>query len=87
MRRCDEPGWTLEVRDDPSGRRGIWTRSSSPDRLEICAGREGDDAYLDVRVGQLVTPRLLAALRDVLAHGKDPGIEYEVLTSASERTE
>lgn len=83
--RTWEPGWTLEVRDDPSRIRGIWTRMSSPERLEICAGRQGDDCYVEMLAGQRVTPRLLHDLRNLLAHGRDPFIDYEYIDEMAQQ--
>lgn len=83
-----EPGWWLQVRDDPSQRRGIWTRetprfstvvqSFGPiERLEICAGREGDDVYVDLRVGDVITEHLLHQIYAALSCGRSPEICYE----------
>jgi len=53
--RASEDGWILVALNDPTGRRGIWMRPLWLDDpahnvrtlmvLELCAGREGDDAY------------------------------------------
>ena len=42
-RSYDEPGW-IEL-TLPDGRRGVWMRVGE-DKVELCAGREGDDAYV-----------------------------------------
>ena len=42
--RAHGTDWALCAMHDPSGRRGVWYRLFSGG-IEICAGREGDDAY------------------------------------------
>ena len=59
--RSSEPGWVLI--DQPDSRRGVWVRPCDGG-LEVCAGREGDDAY--VRLGGTVTPEQVEGLRAVL---------------------
>lgn len=44
MMRMDEPGWIRIIPFDSAGRRSMWVRITS-DKIECCAGREGDDAY------------------------------------------
>jgi hypothetical protein len=64
MMRCEEPGWT---RIGPTGRRSLWSRISTR-RIELCAGREGDDAYVCIELesirqcGFAVDPSMLRAL-------------------------
>ncbi len=49
--RRNDPGWRLAALNDPSGRRGIYYRTTPPHYtdtpepfvLEVCGGREGDD--------------------------------------------
>jgi len=44
--RFQEPGWIqLGSSKDPSGRRQLWVRFQE-DSIELCSGREGDDAYV-----------------------------------------
>lgn len=67
--RCNEPGMAPIV--IPDGRRGLWTRETKdaedlPVRLEICAGREGDDAYVSLTAGVAPTSRDLYELHDTL---------------------
>ena len=69
-------GYTLQVRDDESGRRGIWTRLAS-DRLDIKSGREGDDCHVALVVGQPITAELIRNLEIALAHGRAPDVCYE----------
>jgi hypothetical protein len=59
--RCDEPGWVLigPVRT----RRSLWYRLKPGVGVELCAGREGDDAYAVVECGGAA----LATLADLLA--------------------
>lgn len=61
--RCQDPGW--KPIDVPDERRGLWVRRS-PGYLELCAGREGDDAYVFLREGQDLTQGDLDSLYDVL---------------------
>lgn len=67
---CDPDGWHEVML--PDGRRGLWEREGKcggcdAPTVEYCAGREGDDAYVRLVVGELVTGDLLAALGDVMA--------------------
>jgi len=62
--RSNEPGWELTI-DGDHDRRGLWVRKT-PGLLEICAGREGDDAYVALRVGEAITEHHLVLLEDVL---------------------
>lgn len=61
--RKDEPGWELIA--DPDGRRGLWMRQTVT-HLELCAGRDGDDTYVKIELGQEVTTRTLASLAEVM---------------------
>lgn len=68
--RCIEQGW--EAIAVPDGRRGLWIRvSRESGSLEICAGREGDDAYVVLRTGTKVTAEKLNNLLDCLLHLRD----------------
>lgn len=74
MLRCQGPDWILVSMHDPAGRRGIWYRETlkapfEPGSLEVCAGREGDDEYIQLRVGETVTPEILERLRACLQVG------------------
>lgn len=63
--RCNEPGW--EAISVPDGRRGLWLRFNLPTgKLEVCAGREGDDAYVVLSVGKRLTQKKLTSLIDCL---------------------
>lgn len=48
--RYQEPGWRRIGRIDSTGRRSLWIRETwtgdGPACIELCAGREGDDAYV-----------------------------------------
>lgn len=46
-----EPGFEplLDELADPAGRRNVWIRENTGD-VELCAGREGDDAYVRLRL-------------------------------------
>lgn len=47
MSRLNEPGWTRIGRMDDADRRALWLRES-PGVVELCAGREGADAYVKI---------------------------------------
>ena len=50
LNRCAEPGWLRIGRIDSPRRRSLWirdTRGAQP-AIELCAGREGDDAYVKI---------------------------------------
>lgn len=67
MLRAFEKGWTCCSLHDPSMRRGLWYRTSDDDTsLELCAGREGDDEYIQLKVGQTLTKENLKALGSIL---------------------
>lgn len=55
MLRAQEPGWTKIGATCSAGRRSLWLRVTSlkedanlPEVVELCAGREGDDAYVKI---------------------------------------
>ena len=62
MNRCDQPGWEPVV--IPDGRRGLWVRLV--ESLELCAGREGDDDYLRLDIGQVFTRQDLHTLYELM---------------------
>lgn len=64
--RAYEGDWTLVAMNDPAGRRGIWYRQPDETTLEVCAGREGDDEYLRVAVGDTVTLSVMLSLLGVM---------------------
>ena len=47
MNRYLEAGWRPVCMHDPAGRRGLWVRVL-PTTIELCSGREGDDAYMSL---------------------------------------
>lgn len=56
----------------PDGRRGVWIREHADERgllvkVEVCAGREGDDWHVELVAGQPVDGRDLRALEDCLS--------------------
>jgi hypothetical protein len=78
MARMNHPGWRLCAMNDKTGRRGIWyrvppTQDVTPGgpitQLEVCAGREGDDCYVELKVGQVLTREDLYQLMDCLRTG------------------
>lgn len=49
--RIKEQGWQRIGVFDSASRRSLWVRipdsgQERPDKIELCAGREGDDAYV-----------------------------------------
>lgn len=48
VNRVAEPGWRRIGRIDAVGRRSLWIREHSFGAIELCAGREGDDAYVRI---------------------------------------
>lgn len=66
--RSSEHGWRCASMHDPAGRRGIWFRES-PGVVELCAGREGDDWYARIAVGDTVSREQVASLLDCVAVG------------------
>lgn len=63
MLRAQGLGWVQLCCVD--GRRGVWMRVSDL-AIELCAGREGDDADLRLLVGSRVTPDDLRNAREIL---------------------
>ena len=61
--RCDEEGY-LELAK-PDGRRGLWMRETLQ-TLELCAGREGDDDYVKLVVGDRLTLETLHRLQGAM---------------------
>lgn len=54
--RAEEPGWIRIGVTCLQGRRSLWWRvtpragdDNTPEIIELCAGREGDDAYVQIR--------------------------------------
>jgi hypothetical protein len=47
LNRFTEPGWRRIGRIDAVGRRSMWIRETAGS-IELCAGREGDDAYVRI---------------------------------------
>lgn len=68
LNRAFKPGWEMVADNDPAGRRGIWMRRTGG-ILEVCAGREGDDAYFLIEPGMTVTPETVEKLYDALTYG------------------
>ena len=55
---------------DADGRRGLWIRIDRGERpaIEFCAGREGDDEFLRLEVGQELSVRHLDEFSDMVDH-------------------
>lgn len=79
--RCLRYGW--EEVALPDGRRGLWRRHGECEcgalRVELCAGREGDDAYVCFTLGEVVSHAQLADLDEVALC---VGWSFEFATSA-----
>lgn len=68
--RCEELGWRLCAMNDPAQRRGIWYRYdnfSDLKVLELCGGREGDDHYVKLELGQSITFEVIRQLMYTLS--------------------
>ena len=61
MLRCNEEGWTEILVPDSTGRRGLWVRQTLT-TIELCAGREGDDAYVRLELDPLEQRELLEVI-------------------------
>lgn len=79
--------WRCCSMHDPSGRRGVWYRTLPDGRLEIRAGREGDDAC------SFIPAELAESVDNCLSYGawmqEDYGpnameATYELVTEADE---
>lgn len=66
--RSSQPGWQCASMHDPAGRRGIWFRESAG-VVELCAGREGDDWYARLAVGDTLSGAQIAAILECLSVG------------------
>jgi len=63
MTRCAEPGYVRIGVLCSAGRRSLWLRWPEGGAIELCAGREGDDAHVRI----LIDDPLYGALRTLLA--------------------
>lgn len=61
MNRYKEEGYELVVQAD--SRRGLWFRTTDKG-MEICAGREGDDEYVFLKVGEKLTRKDIQNLKE-----------------------
>lgn len=66
----NESGWQLLAMHDHAGSRGLWFRESKGS-LELCAGRCGDDAYLQID-GSNSSATLRLALLELLRYARFP---------------
>jgi len=69
--RCNEPGWRLAAL--PDGRRGIWYREVREHdvlvAIELCAGREGDDAFVRLDRFETLDSRALGEIAEIFSRG------------------
>lgn len=64
----NSPEWIQTHRHCP--RRGVWILSL-PQKLEVCGGREGDDLYLSLQAGEVLTEEKLKILQELLTYPRD----------------
>lgn len=81
MSSLEKAGWKCIAMHDPAGRRGVWYRTTPRDvrtdqkiqepvgTIEMCAGREGDDAYVIIAVGTVMDERKMYDLLSLLEYG------------------
>ena len=62
--RCIESGWARVTPLDDAERRALWIRIL-PDKIEFCAGRDGDDAYAVIHLDGRTTEQDVYNLEDV----------------------
>ena len=62
MTRAEQPGWVRIGRYCSAKRRSIWARETFDNRLELCAGREGDDVVAVISSDNVVYDIMLAQL-------------------------
>lgn len=62
---CREDGYEEMLR--PDGRRGLWMRGADDSTVELCAGREGDDAYVKLCASQTLSEEDIWKLRDLIS--------------------
>ena len=58
------------------GRRGIWIKPElnserQYQKLEVCGGREGDDMYVSLSVGDVITPEILRTITSLFSYPRD----------------
>jgi len=75
VNRTADKTWRLVAMHDPAGRRGLWFKTRYDNRgnfygIELCSGREGDDAYASFLRDQVPTHVGLMALIDVLSRAE-----------------
>ena len=61
--------WRCASMHDPSGRRGVWFTSIPGPSITVCAGREGDDATVTLKVGDVLTQEQVTGLLSCLEYG------------------
>lgn len=77
--RCQVEGAIPLAMHDPDDRRGLWARVVGnddasitvplrPTEIELFAGREGDDAYVKLSMGDVLTPETMEKLGDVITY-------------------
>ena len=77
MMRSEEEGWRRIGVECPSGRRSLWMRfdqkegtfmadETTVSKLELCAGRDGDDAYIAITPSNPQFPELLGVFLTAL---------------------
>jgi len=74
MSHEDVSTWTLIAMHDEAGRRGVWYRAdiepgSQVNTIELCAGREGGDDFVRLRIGETLTYEKMQKLLQLLSTG------------------
>lgn len=79
--RCMVEGVIPLAMHDPDERRGLWARIVAnddagatvplrPTEIQLFAGREGDDAYVKLSVGDVLTPETMEKLGGVIIYAQ-----------------
>ncbi len=84
MLRYQEEGWIRIGRYDSARRRSLWARRTDGERIEVCAGREGDDCYAVVGVDNPIHDSLLYQLWAQEDMGPDDEADAEIADVARE---
>jgi len=67
--RSNEPGWIRLFKYDNAKRRSLWIRMFD-NKIEFCAGREGDDSYVSLNLKKVNTDKKMYELLDTIQTGQ-----------------
>ncbi len=70
MMRCNQPGYVRCSKYDSASRRAIWYRTNDDGSVEVCAGREGDDNYVKLTPGVIITNEIMESIIGVFQTGE-----------------